>query len=261
MARKKSKVVKKPVEEEVDEEMASSSSEAEETESENEEMADADGNDDAEDSEEEASGSGSEEEASGSGSEEDEDEESEEEDGKPRPTNPVGSEHCTFDLANLLATNTHQINAAELYSNNKKTAPVNNLEWYGAEPTISASSTNNQLPPFVNEAFLLSKAAEGTTQLLAELWKLPIEKKTDVGLISKLPSFGETKLPRALVSTTWYLTTCMLELIYVVWMYDGLRVFLVTLLFRVVCTLSLDLLISTCILQYNIIYHYIIIIT
>ena len=196
MARKKSKVVKKPVEE--DEEMASSSSEAEETESENEEMAD--GNE--EDSEEEASNSGSDSEEGEGSSDEDEDgsgsdEESEDNDNEARPTNPTGNEQCTFDLANLLAINTHQINAAELYSNKKSTL---NPEWYPAstEPTISASSTNNQLPPFVNESFLLSKAAEGTTQLLAELWKLPSEKKSDVGLISKLPGFGETKLPRAL---------------------------------------------------------------
>ena len=49
----------------------------------------------------------------------------------------------------------------------------------------------------MNENLLLSKAAEGTTQLLNELWKLPSEK-TDVGLVSKLPS-AEVKLPRALV--------------------------------------------------------------
>jgi hypothetical protein len=52
----------------------------------------------------------------------------------------------------------------------------------------------------VNESLLLAKAAEGTTQLLRELWRLPTEK-TDVGMLARLPTAsGGTKLPRSLVS-------------------------------------------------------------
>jgi hypothetical protein len=71
--------------------------------------------------------------------------------------------------------------------------------WYRAEPTIPPSSTT--MPGgAVNEALLLSKAAEGATQLLRELWKLPNER-TDVGTLARLPrGSAETKLPRSLVS-------------------------------------------------------------
>ncbi|KAL7530766.1 hypothetical protein ACHAXR_003661 [Thalassiosira sp. AJA248-18] len=114
------------------------------------------------------------------------------------------AEQCTFDLTNLLAINTHQVNAAELYqtsinnSNKKNKLNTNNPEWYNTPPTIIPSSTNTTHN--VNESMLLAKAAECTTQLLAELWKLPMEK-TDVGALAKLPSLGggeTTKLPRSL---------------------------------------------------------------
>jgi regulator of ribosome biosynthesis len=112
----------------------------------------------------------------------------------------VQSEHCTFDLGNLLAFNTHQVNSAELYNSNKKNNSNNNnnnnlnKEWYDSKsPTIEITN-NNALP--VNESVLLAKAAEGTTQLLRELWKLPTEK-TDLGLLAKLP-VTDTKLPRML---------------------------------------------------------------
>ena len=109
------------------------------------------------------------------------------------------TEQCTFDLHNLLAFNTHQINAAELYQSSKSKKKSLNQEWYTNTPTIDSSTTTTaQILPAINENLLLSKAAEGTTQLLHELWKLPSEK-SDVGLISKLPS-PEMKLPRALVS-------------------------------------------------------------
>jgi len=101
-----------------------------------------------------------------------------------------GGEQCTFDLSNLSAFNTHQINSAELYNPQKGAAKTN--EWYDCAPTIEASI---QIPS-ANESLLLSKAAEGTTQLLRELWKLPTEK-TDVGPLARLPS-PETKLPRSL---------------------------------------------------------------
>lgn len=102
-------------------------------------------------------------------------------------------EQCTFDLNNLLAFNTHQVNAAELYQQKGKKHV--NSEWYISHPTITADA---QQLPAVNEALLLAKAAEGTTQLLQELWKLPTEK-TDVGPKALLPSkVKETTLPRSL---------------------------------------------------------------
>ena len=175
----------------------------------------------AEDSEGESSGSDDDDmsdEGSSSGSEQSEDDDdasgSEEEGGdeqhiRDASNNDNGSsdvinntEHCTFDLNNLLAFNTHQINAAELYQRKGKSNKLNQ-EWYGNLPTIS-SAASTQILPAVNEALLLSKAAEGTTQLLQELWKLPTEK-TDVGPMAKLPSGGETKLPRSLVSLYHYI--------------------------------------------------------
>ena len=111
------------------------------------------------------------------------------------------TEQCTFDLTNLLAFNTHQINAAELYQKQQQQQQLNQ-EWYSSSPTIAIATTTTSSNLFVNESFLLAKAAEGTTQLLRELWKLPKEM-TDVGLLAKLPlsssSSSETKLPRSLV--------------------------------------------------------------
>ena len=124
----------------------------------------------------------------------------------------ANTEQCTFDLHNLLAFNTHQINAAELYQSSKSKKKSLNQEWYTNTPTIDSSTTTTaQILPAINENLLLSKAAEGTTQLLHELWKLPSEK-SDVGLISKLPS-PEMKLPRALVSINMsYCVYCIIVL-------------------------------------------------
>lgn len=111
------------------------------------------------------------------------------------PTNIVPSsgatEQCTFDLGNLLAHNTHQLNPAQVYDRKSNNSKLDKT-WYSST-TIEGDA--RQLPR-VNEDLLLRKAAEGTTQLLRELWKLPIEN-TDVGPMAKLPSV-ETKLPRAL---------------------------------------------------------------
>ena len=176
----------------------------------------------AEDSEGESSGSDDDDDMSdeGSGSEQSEDDDavsgSEEEDDDEHLQDTTNNdnvssdvnnntEHCTFDLNNLLAFNTHQINAAELYQKQKGKSNKLNQEWYSHPPTIS-SAASTQILPAVNEALLLSKAAEGTTQLLQELWKLPTEK-TDVGPMAKLPLGGETKLPRSLVSIYYYYIT------------------------------------------------------
>ena len=202
---KKAAMKKQPVEEE---ESSTSSSAVEE---EDQVM--------AEDSEGESSGSDDDDMSDeGSGSEQSEDDDavsgSEEEDGDEHLQDTANNdnvssdvnnntEHCTFDLNNLLAFNTHQINAAELYQKQKGKSNKLNQEWYSHPPTIS-SAASTQILPAVNEALLLSKAAEGTTQLLQELWKLPTEK-TDVGPMAKLPLGGETKLPRSLVSIYYYI--------------------------------------------------------
>lgn len=143
-------------------------------------------------------------------SEDDDDEDDDEEvdgenddaDGDDIGVSSSNNEQCTFDLTNLLAFNTHQINAAELYQKQQaKKQQTSNTQlddeevWYKDSPTITADSTSLQ----VNETLLLAKAAEGTTQLMRELWRLPKEK-TDVGLLAKLPLVAETKLPRSLVS-------------------------------------------------------------
>lgn len=154
-----------------------------------------------EDSEEEEGESDDEEES-------DDDEEDDEEDGAnaDNKSSSIGvgggeAEQCTFDLHNLLAFNTHQINVAELYQPPSSTQikKLNDKEWYATLPAIEA--TVGILPGVVNESLLLAKAAEGTTQLLRELWRLPTEK-TDVGSLARLPgasSRGEaTKLPRSL---------------------------------------------------------------
>lgn len=208
MARKKSKAAatsKQREEPEVDDDVAStSSSDAEEeaadgdsgsgSDSGSEQESDGQGDDVNSSNDDGDSSSGDEEESADE--EEGDDDEKRSQTADDANTN-NNSEQCTFDLYNLLALNTHQINAAELYQPNGNKKALN-PEWYSNElPTIPANSTNQQLPQ-VNEAFLLSKAAEGTAQLLQELWKLPTEK-TDVGQLARLPS-AETKLPRSLVS-------------------------------------------------------------
>ena len=198
--RRKSKAAAaaKQPEPEPEEEVAStSSSDAEEEEvvanndDGDDNSSDSDGDDD-----DDASISESEEQSdSGGGSDEDEqpsnDNDNNNDNGSPK-NDIINSEQqqCTFDLHNLLAFNTHQINAAELYNHHptttKKKASSNssnkhnelvNPEWYTVPPTIE---TNAAKMPMVNESLLLSKAAEGTTQLLAELWKLPSEKVSKI---------------------------------------------------------------------------------
>lgn len=104
------------------------------------------------------------------------------------PSSP-DDEQCTFDLHNLLAVNTHQINTTKLYSNrNSKSAKEENI-------TIPPTTMDVE----VNEDYLLEKASDGCTQLLAALWQLPIEK-SDAGPMVSLPLFDSSKIPRALVS-------------------------------------------------------------
>jgi len=102
----------------------------------------------------------------------------------------ANGERCTFDLRNLLAMNTHQVDAASLYSAKRKgKKTINSL-------TISPPD-GLDLP--INEKYLLEKATDGCTQLVATLWQLPIER-SDAGPMATLPSYEESRIPRALVS-------------------------------------------------------------
>ena len=101
------------------------------------------------------------------------------------PTSTTG-EQCTFDLRNLLATNAHQINTAELYLPKTKSQKKN----------VTICPEN--LDVVVNEDYLLNKATEGCSQLIEALWQLPVER-SDAGPMVALPSFDESRIPRALV--------------------------------------------------------------
>lgn len=102
-----------------------------------------------------------------------------------KPIASATGENCTFDLRNLLAINSHQVETAKLYLTKK-------LDHQ--EITIP---TKNTLVASVDEDHLLEKATDGCTQLINALWQLPTER-SDVGPLASLPSFFVTKLPRQL---------------------------------------------------------------
>lgn len=125
-----------------------------------------------------------------------ESESEEEEEEEPTPTNndiapPTSAtgEPCSFDLRNLLALNTHQIDTTALYSKRK-------IAESGEKLTIAPESTG----VVVNEDYLLRQATDGCTQLVTALWQLPIQR-SDAGPMAVLPSYEEVKIPRALVRT------------------------------------------------------------
>lgn len=95
-----------------------------------------------------------------------------------------GEEPCSFDLRNLLATNSHTVDTATLY-----------------RPSLKDPDTSSTIPPAMrmNEEFLLKKAQEGCHQLLQALWKLPQQESSDVGTLVTLPTYEESRLPRSLV--------------------------------------------------------------
>mmetsp|Transcript_6834 Transcript_6834/g.20358 ORF Transcript_6834/g.20358 Transcript_6834/m.20358 type:complete len:448 (-) Transcript_6834:123-1466(-) len=130
-------------------------------------------------------------------SEEEEDEDDEGEDEKDASSPPSsaalpGEESCTFDLRNLTALNSHQVDSKSLYSKS-------------ASATSATIDVGASLP---DEDQLLEKAREGCSQLLRRLWTLESER-TDVGTMAKLPGNEELKVPRALpppapkVDTKW----------------------------------------------------------
>ena len=118
-------------------------------------------------------------------------EDSEDEDVSPLNPEMKGSEHCTFDLRNMLAVNSHQIAATSLYKS-KKSSSSNELITI---PLDNGHGLN------LDEDFLLSQATKGCTQLVHALWQLPTER-SDAGPLVHLPTYDEIKLPRALVSFT-----------------------------------------------------------
>ena len=123
-------------------------------------------------------------------SEEEEEEEGDEQEEIPMSV-PVSAngEQCTFDLRNLLAVNSHQLDTSQLYSRRTKKSP--------AETDITIPPEKMDI--VVNEQYLLEKAADGCSQLIASLWQLPTEK-SDVGPMVTLPSFDASNIPRELVS-------------------------------------------------------------
>jgi hypothetical protein len=98
----------------------------------------------------------------------------------------ANGEQCTFDLLNLLAMNVHQINSSRLYSKQK----------IKSKETVTIPASENSMN--VDEDYLLEKATDGCSQLVAALWQLPVER-SDVGPMVTLPSFDASKIPRALV--------------------------------------------------------------
>jgi hypothetical protein len=114
---------------------------------------------------------------------------------RPSPQNPVGlpsatGESCTFDLRNLLAMNSHQINAEKLYnakiSSNRTEVDNATIPWTGGKL-------------FPNEDYLLEKAVDGCSQLVSAIWQLPVER-SDAGPLVHLPGYDESRIPRTLVS-------------------------------------------------------------
>ena len=126
----------------------------------------------------------------GDSDDDDEDEDEQEEVGvQTIATNSFGgTEPCTFDMHNLLAINSHQMDTSKMYI--KKYGKYNDEE----DITIPPES----LEFAVNEKYLLEKAASGCTQLIAALWQLPIEA-SDLGPMVSLPIHDGSKIPRQLV--------------------------------------------------------------
>lgn len=97
-------------------------------------------------------------------------------------------EQCTFDLRNLVAVNSHQLDARSLYSLSKSKSNETDND------TIPLTDARLQ----VDEDQLLEKAQDGCAQIISALWQLPMET-SDAGPLVTLPSYFEIKIPRALV--------------------------------------------------------------
>ena len=105
-----------------------------------------------------------------------------------------GNENCTLDLRNLLAINPHQLNLRFLYKQPNKQKSKNDEDKEDITTTICIDGAVK-----ANEDYLLQKASEGCSQLLAGLWGLETEK-SDAGPMAILPTYCEVVTPRELVS-------------------------------------------------------------
>lgn len=119
----------------------------------------------------------------------DNDEDEDMDDADDGPTMPLPSEPYTFDLRNMLAINTDQLEMSSLYKGSKKKKNV--------DMSSKEEIPLNQTAFEVNEEYLLSKATDGCTQLIRALWELPTET-SDAGPLVTLPTYDEVRLPRAM---------------------------------------------------------------
>lgn len=104
-----------------------------------------------------------------------------------------GDEPCTFDLRNLLGASAYPVDSTALY-----------IKASAKDPAASDDDVTIPRPYAVNEAYLLTKAVAGCNQIVSALWQLPVER-TDAGPMVQLPTFDESKIPRALVRFQRYL--------------------------------------------------------
>ena len=114
--------------------------------------------------------------------------------------NAFQSESYTFDLRNMLAINTDQLEIAALYKGPKKNKTKDRELEIPLDPVHGASLE-------VNEDYLLSKATDGCTKLIQCLWDLPTEA-SDAGPLATLPTYDEVRLPRAMVSPSRAIDCC-----------------------------------------------------
>lgn len=103
-----------------------------------------------------------------------------------------GDENCTLDLRNLLSINSHQVNHRLLYQQKAKDQSKDGDD-------VATICTTGMMK--ANEDYLLQKASEGCSQLLAGLWSLEKEK-SEAGPMAVLPTYCQIVTPRELVSYT-----------------------------------------------------------
>ncbi len=103
-----------------------------------------------------------------------------------------GDENCTLDLRNLLSINSHQVNHRLLYQQRAKDQSKDGDD-------VATICTTGMMK--ANEDYLLQKASEGCSQLLAGLWNLDKEK-SEAGPMAVLPTYCQIVTPRELVSYT-----------------------------------------------------------
>lgn len=105
---------------------------------------------------------------------------------------------CNLDLRNLLATSTHPIDSTELYNTKKNRTKAT---------SSNISFINPEFAP-ADEDMLQRDAEQSCQQLIAALWQLPRIRSSSNSAAGPpmvmLPSFDNSKIPRALVSCDGY---------------------------------------------------------